>query len=153
MRQLVRGMGLPWPKKIYDKETGEPSREGNRVKIVTVCVLSFTAAGCGPVPSKLPGQETVPLGLVEDGFEQEECWCENVPEENPLFRRSFGLPGGEEEPPSPVLHIFEGRVWCRHVRNEQPSPVVEEGKRFLPRQAHCGGPDGLIRRCDDDEES
>jgi hypothetical protein len=104
------------------------------VKIVTMCVLALTAAGCGPVPPKRPGREMVPLSLVQAGFEREECRYENRPDENPLFRRGFGVPSGAGESPS-------------------PSPVAEDWDRSLPRQVHCGGPDGLIRRCDDGEES
>lgn len=120
--------------------------------MLSVCVLASFAAACGPASPRRVAQELVPLSLVPAGFVQEECWYETGPEETLLFSGNFGLPGGAGEPPSPMLHILERRIRCRHVRKEQPSPVVEDRNRFLPRQAHCGGPDGLIRRCDDGGE-
>jgi hypothetical protein len=128
------------------------SEEGGRVKMLSMCVLASIAAACGPASPGRVVQEVVPLNLVPAGFEQEECWFEKGPEENPLFGSRFGLPGGAGVPPNSMLHILEHPVGCRHVRKEQPPPVVEDRNRFIPRQARCGGPDGLIRRCRDDEE-
>ena len=59
--------------------------------MVTVYVLAFTVAGCGPVPPELPGQE------------------------------------------------------AEHTDAESPTGSVS------PPKTHCGGPNGLIRRCDDEE--
>lgn len=121
------------------------SREWIRAHILVVCFMAFAAPACGPAYPRRVVQEVVPPSLVPAGFIQEECWYETGPEENPLFRGNFGLPGGAGEPPSPMLHILDRRIRCRHVRKEQPSPVVEDRNRVLPRQAPRGGPDGLTR--------
>jgi hypothetical protein len=115
----------------------------------TVCVLAFIAAGRGPAPPKRLGQELDRPSLVPAGVDPEECCYEYGSEEDLLFGFSFGPPG---EPPSPSLHTLRSLIRCRHVPKGQPSLVVEKRNRSSPPEVRCGGPDGLIRRCDDGEE-
>jgi hypothetical protein len=56
-------------------------------------------------------------------------------------------PAGAGEPPSPMPHISDHRVRCRQLHMAQPSAAVEDRSRSRPRQARCGGADGLIRCC------
>ena len=155
VREMARDIGLPCRKKAAVQGIGETSREGARMKMVTVYVLAFTAAGCGPVPPKLPGQEMVPLSLVPHGFEQKDCWYKTGPNEGNSSSQEFGTTGGtgvsgaaeHRGPPVQIKcqHRLDGVVHTDAVI-ESPTGSVS------PPKTHCGGPNGLIRRCDDDEE-
>ena len=152
VRMLACGPGRAVKRKANIGGADGASREWIRVQLLVVFFMALAAPACGPASPWRPDEEMVPFDLVPAGFKPEECWFEKGREENLFFRGSFGLPGGNGGPPSPTLHIFERRIRCLHVPKGRPSRIVEGQNKSLPRQAHCGGPDGLIRRCDDGEE-
>jgi hypothetical protein len=89
-RQPVRDVRLPCQRKLTEG-IGEPSREGNRLKVVTLCAPAHIAAGYGAVLPKRLGQRREPLSLVSPGFEPRDCWYETGSEEGGSPLQGLGM--------------------------------------------------------------
>jgi hypothetical protein len=150
------------------------------VKMVTMCVLASIAAACDPIPPRLSAQESVPRDLVPPGFEPEDCHFEQSDVKHESLesvakdfqdaarlsadsrpQRSVRCTRNTELIRTTTSCIdADGQVRPREYCSEHgggdatsvtTSDTVKTQGTSAQLRLRCGGPDGIIRNCNEED--